>query len=88
VPHHGSKSSSTLPFVNATKARVAVISVGKNSMFGHPHREVVERWQASGAQVLTTGECGTITVTSDGTDLTVTGMQSHTSQGSPCHARP
>jgi competence protein ComEC len=98
VPHHGSKSSSTLPFVNATKARVAVISVGKNSMFGHPHREVVERWQASGALVLATGECGTITVTTDGTELTVagmlshgsavTGMQIHTSQGSPCHARP
>ena len=94
VPHHGSRSSSTPLFVEATKARVAVISVGKYSMFGHPHREVVERWRASGAQVLTTGECGTITVVTDGTELTVTGMQtvtgrqSHTSQGSPCHARP
>ena len=88
VPHHGSRSSSTTPFVSATQAKVAVISVGKNSMFGHPHREVVERWQANGAQVLTTGECGTITVTTDGTELTVTGMQSHTSRGSPCHARP
>ncbi|HSK65155.1 MAG TPA: DNA internalization-related competence protein ComEC/Rec2 [Pyrinomonadaceae bacterium] len=88
VPHHGSKSSSTQPFVGATKARVAVISVGKNSMFGHPHREVVERWQASGAQVLTTGECGTISVATDGAELTVTGMQSHTSQGFPCRVPP
>jgi competence protein ComEC len=88
VPHHGSKSSSTPPFVSATKAQVAVISVGKNSMFGHPHREVVERWEASGARVLTTGECGTITVATDGNELTVTGMQSHTSQGSPCRVRP
>jgi competence protein ComEC len=88
VPHHGSKSSSTALFVEATKARVAVISVGKNSLFGHPHREVVERWEASGAQVLTTGECGTITVVTDGTELTVTGMQSHTSQGSPCRVHP
>jgi competence protein ComEC len=88
VPHHGSRSSSTLPFVNATKAKVAVISVGKNSMFGHPHRDVVERWQANGAQVLTTGACGAITVTTDGTDLTVTGMQSHTSRGSLCRAGP
>jgi competence protein ComEC len=84
VPHHGSKTSSTPPFVTATHAQTAIISVGQHSMFGHPHREVVERWQASGAQVLTTGKCGTITVTTDGTDLTVTGMQSRTSGESPC----
>ena len=75
VPHHGSKSSSTQPFVSATQAQFAVISVGKYSMFGHPHREVVERWRASGTQVFTTGECGTITVETDGTDLTLKGMQ-------------
>ena len=84
VPHHGSKSSSTAAFVNATRATFAIISVGQKSMFGHPHREVVERWQASGARVLTTGKCGTITVTTDGTDLNITGMQSRTSQESPC----
>ena len=87
VPHHGSKSSSTPAFIAATKAQVAVISVGKYSMFGHPHGEVVERWRANGAQVLTTGECGTITVVTDGNELTLTGMQSRTSQGSPCRVR-
>ncbi|HEY0728940.1 MAG TPA: ComEC/Rec2 family competence protein [Pyrinomonadaceae bacterium] len=86
VPHHGSRSSSTLPFVTATGAKLAIVSVGQNSMFGHPHAEVVERWEANGAQVFTTGKCGTITVTTDGTTLTLTGMQSHTSQGSPCRA--
>lgn len=85
VPHHGSRSSSTPSFVAATQANVAIVPVGLNSMFGHPHAEVVERWQANGAQVLTTGECGTITVTTDGENLSVTGMQSRTSQGSPCH---
>jgi competence protein ComEC len=90
VPHHGSRSSSTLPFVAATQAQFAIISVGQSSIFGHPHKEVVERWQASGAQVLTTGRCGTITVTTDGTDLTVRGlltareMQTRTSQESLC----
>jgi competence protein ComEC len=84
VPHHGSRSSSTEPFVVATKPDFAIISVGQDSMFGHPHREVVERWQANGAQVLTTGHCGTITVTTDGTDFRVTGMQSHISPGSLC----
>lgn len=79
VPHHGSRTSSTEAFVNATRARFAIVSVGRDSMFGHPHREVVERWQASGAQVLTTGECGLISVSTDGADLRLTGTQSQTS---------
>ena len=88
VPHHGSRSSSTLPFVTATHPTIAVVSVGQTSIFGHPHADVVERWQSNGAQVFTTGKCGTITVTTDGTTLTLTGMQSHTSQESPCRAPP
>jgi competence protein ComEC len=72
APHHGSKTSSTEPFVLATKPQFAIISVGRNSMFGHPHKEVVERWQTNGASVLTTGHSGTITITTDGRDLTLT----------------
>ena len=71
VPHHGSKTSSTESFVKATQARLAVISVGLTSMFGHPRPEVVERWKAAGAEVITTGRRGTITVSTDGTDLRV-----------------
>jgi beta-lactamase superfamily II metal-dependent hydrolase len=41
-------------------------------MFGHPHEEVVERWKASGSTVITTGEKGTVNVTTDGNKLTVT----------------
>jgi competence protein ComEC len=69
VAHHGSRTSSTEAFVNATGPSVAIISVGLTSMFGHPHKEVVERWQANSAKVLTTGRCGTITVSTDGKDL-------------------
>lgn len=69
VAHHGSKTSSTDAFVAATNPRFAIISVGQESMFGHPHAEVVERWRNNGAEVLTTGNCGTISVTTDGTDL-------------------
>jgi competence protein ComEC len=69
VPHHGSKTSSTDSFVLATKPTFAIISVGRNSMFGHPHEEVVQRWQSNGATVLTTGNHGTITVTTDGKEL-------------------
>jgi competence protein ComEC len=71
VPHHGSKTSSTEDFVNATKPQFAIISVGRHSRFGHPHKEVVERWQANGATVFTTGNNGTITITTDGHELSI-----------------
>jgi len=69
VAHHGSKTSSTDPFVAATHPSLAIISVGRTSPFGHPSKEVVERWRASGAEVMTTGEKGTISITTDGHTL-------------------
>ena len=71
IAHHGSKTSSTEAFIAATRAPFAVISVGQTSMFGHPNRDVVERWQTSGAEVLTTGKSGTITFSTDGRDLSL-----------------
>jgi competence protein ComEC len=71
VSHHGSKTSSTAAFVAASHPHLAVISVGLTSVFGHPNKEVVERWQASGAEVMTTGKRGTITVRTDGKILSV-----------------
>ncbi|MCA1590749.1 MAG: competence protein ComEC family protein, partial [Acidobacteria bacterium] len=69
VPHHGSRTSSTDAFVNVVKSKYAVVSVGKRSQFGHPHPEIVDRWRRSGAEVLQTGTCGTITASTDGRDL-------------------
>jgi competence protein ComEC len=69
VAHHGSQTSSTESFITATQARFAIISVSQTSIFGHPNKEVVERWKTSGAQVLTTGQSGTITVTTNGQNL-------------------
>jgi competence protein ComEC len=71
VAHHGSRTSSTPAFVAATHPSFAITSVGRTSIFGHPHKEVVERWRASGAEVMTTGQRGTISVTTDGRELKV-----------------
>jgi competence protein ComEC len=71
VAHHGSRTSSTPAFVARTQASLAVISVGLTSVFNHPHKEVLERWRSSGAHILTTGQSGTITVSTDGHDLRV-----------------
>ena len=60
VPHHGSRSSSSAPFVRATQARVALVSNGYRNRFNHPHGEVVARWQAAGAEVWRTDTAGAL----------------------------
>ena len=67
--HKNTGTSSTQPFVNAARPALAIISVGRDSSYGHPHAEVIRRLRDSGALVLTTGERGTITVSTDGEDL-------------------
>jgi competence protein ComEC len=65
VPHHGSRRSSTAPFVAAVGARLAVVSAGAGNRYGFPHGEAVARWREAGALVLRTDE-GAIRLLSDG----------------------
>lgn len=69
VPHHGSKTSSSAPFVAATRPRLAIISCGVANAFGFPAPSVVARWRGIGAEVLRTDADGSVTVTvgADGT---------------------
>lgn len=71
IPHHGSRTSSTADFVQTTKPTFGIISVGKTSPYGHPHKEVVERWQNAGTKIFTTGENGAITFLTDGETLSL-----------------
>jgi competence protein ComEC len=76
VPHHGSRTSSTDAFVDAVNPRVAVISVGERSRFGHPHASVVNRYLERGIKLLQTGRDGMVTVTTEGSSIDVTTYQS------------
>ena len=58
VPHHGSKTSSTPPFIDAVHPRVAVFQAGYRSRFGHPAPEVVARYRERGIAVLASPACG------------------------------
>lgn len=69
VGHHGSSSSSTAEFLSRTSPDIAVISVGAGNSYGHPNSEVLERLAASGAKILRTDLCGTITVSTDGESI-------------------
>lgn len=63
VAHHGSKTSSSQRFIEAVSPKIALIGVGKNNMFGHPNREVIERLQSYGTKIYRTDECGEISIT-------------------------
>ena len=62
VAHHGSRSSSTAPLLDAARPRIAVISCGANNWFGHPHPSVVSALRARHIRVWRTDLGGTIDV--------------------------
>jgi competence protein ComEC len=66
VPHHGSSTSSTQPFLADVHPAYAAISVGENNPFNHPTAATLERLRASGAQIFRTDHDGAITLTTDG----------------------
>lgn len=71
VPHHGSDTSSCPQFLTAVNPDVAIVSVGAENRYGHPHASVLEGLSASGAAVLMTQDCGTIEFVTDGHQLSV-----------------
>ncbi|MEO8360134.1 MAG: DNA internalization-related competence protein ComEC/Rec2 [Vicinamibacteria bacterium] len=70
VGHHGAATSSSAPFVQATRPRLALISVGARNRFSHPNPGVVERWSRAGALVWRTDLRKTLHLVSDGSDIT------------------
>jgi competence protein ComEC len=54
VPHHGSRSSSSAPFIAAVAPRWAVVTAGYRNRFGHPSAEVLERYRTAGVRVVRT----------------------------------
>lgn len=58
VPHHGSRSSSSLAWVRLLQPDFALVSAGRYSPFGHPHPTVVDRYRMYGATVANSGRDG------------------------------
>jgi competence protein ComEC len=70
VGHHGSRTSSGEPLLDAVSPRLAVASAGRANRFGHPHAEIVERLTQH-TRLLRTDLVGGIEVRSDGRTLRV-----------------
>lgn len=62
VPHHGSLTSSSMPFVDAISPILAVVSSGYANRWGFPKETVVERWQSVGAEVVNTALAGAVSL--------------------------
>jgi competence protein ComEC len=65
VPHHGSNSSSSEPFLSRTRPEIGVVTVGSRNRYHHPSPEVVERYQAAGTRLFRTDLDGALFVTVD-----------------------
>lgn len=68
--HHGSYTSSSAAFLDTARPEYAVISCGKDNLFGHPHGSVLRRFKRRGIRVFRTDEQGTIIAESDGEKVT------------------
>jgi len=69
VGHHGSRTSSSEPFLRELSPLLAIVSSGLGNRFGHPHDEVVSRLGVFARRVLRTDDEGGITVVTDGRRL-------------------
>ncbi|HEU4400701.1 MAG TPA: DNA internalization-related competence protein ComEC/Rec2, partial [Candidatus Polarisedimenticolia bacterium] len=66
VGHHGSRTSTTAPFLARVGPRMAVVSVGAGNPWGHPDREVLDRLRAAGVTIGRTDRDGAIRFRTDG----------------------
>ena len=67
--HHGSSTSSSEKFLDAVKPAYTVISCESGNTYGHPHKEVLQRFAERNIQVYRTDEQGTIVAFSDGDQI-------------------
>ena len=64
--HHGSKTSSSMAFLEVVKPKTVVISAGKNNTYGHPHPVLLNRLKAYTEDIYVTADLGHIVITTDG----------------------
>ena len=69
VGHHGSSTSTSVPFLLATTPTVAAISCGKQNAYGFPHAPTLENLAAVGAYVYRTDESGTLVFGTNGQEI-------------------
>lgn len=62
APHHGSKTSSSEPFLHRLAPAMALVSAGWHNRFGHPAAQVVKRYRRDHIRLYNTAESGAVIV--------------------------
>ena len=62
APHHGSRTSSSVGFINAVAPELVLFPAGFNNRYGFPKEDVVARYHRLDIETLTTGEQGQLSV--------------------------
>lgn len=71
LSHHGSSTSSSGGFLEKVQPKYAVISVGADNEYEHPHSDTMQAMVDRGIKVYRTDKQGTIIFTADGKNITV-----------------
>jgi competence protein ComEC len=69
IGHHGSHTSSSLPWLQAVSPSYAIISAGLHNKYGHPHAETLDKLKELQIPYLATYEKGNIEFDTDGVSL-------------------
>ena len=78
VGHHGSKYSTSTDFLDKVSPQYAVISVGKNNNYNHPHPSTITKFKNRNIKVYRTDLDGTIRATSNGTIIKIDTLNTDT----------
>lgn len=73
--HHGSAYSNSDNLLSRMKASYVVVSCGKDNMYGHPHKEALQRFSRYNMVVYRTDELGTIRCVSKKNKLSFNGKE-------------
>ena len=71
ISHHGSRYSNSAVFLNKVKPSYAVISVGKDNEYNHPHQVTLDKLNKLNSIIYRTDQNNTIHLTSDGEGIEV-----------------
>lgn len=71
VGHHGSSTATNEKFLNTVNPKYAIISVGENNQYEHPHTIVLNTLAAHNITTYRTDQDGTIKVITDGTNIEI-----------------
>jgi competence protein ComEC len=75
APHHGSKTSSSMPFVSRVKPKHVVFTQARNNRWGFPGDEVVSRYDAVNARQYRSDKDGAISMQSSDEGLIIKTMR-------------